>query len=50
MVVRSVDHIVGVVAWAEVQEGTADIHPDFALSIAVVVALLRSTNSQLRRA
>lgn len=50
MAVRWVDHIVGAVAHTEVQEAVADIHPDFASSFAVVVALLRSMSSQLHRA
>lgn len=47
--VHSVDHIVGAVAHTEVQEAVVDIYPNFASSIAVVVALLRSMNSQLHR-
>lgn len=45
--VHSVHHIVGAVARIGVELDTVDIHPDFALSIAVAAALQRSRSSQL---
>ena len=44
---RSMERIAGAVVRIVVEEGLVDIHPGFALDIAVVAALQRSMSSQL---